>query len=441
MPATLGGSTAHGWQKAVKEKPRGRIHFWGESSCRASNRKSIAFAQREAVCIKLIHTSDWHLGRIFYKTHLTEDQAHALDQFIAIVRDERPDAVLIAGDVYDRSTPPVEAVELLDDTLSRIVLGLGIPTIMIAGNHDSPERLGFGSSLMQSKGLHIMGSPESCSPVGMADEFGPVWLVPLPYAEPAVVRDRLGAGEAKDHDTAMAVQVKAVLQAAAGAARHGDRVVAVAHAYVAGGQQSESERPLTLGGTGAVDIGHFAPFSYVAMGHLHRPQTLAGSRVRYSGSLMKYSFDETDHAKSVTVVDIDGAGEATVRTVLLRPKRDVRKVSGAFEEVMRGPAPGVSRDDYIMACLSDPDPVWDCMSRLREVYPNVMQVEWSAGMAGGGDVAHLAGAGVDHRNRTEFELFCEFYEQVTGEPMGEDEIAAVVAMLEQVKAGREAAAS
>ena len=364
-----------------------------------------------------------------------------LDQFIGIVRDERPDVVLIAGDVYDRSAPPVEAVELLDDTLSRIVLGLRIPSIVIAGNHDSPERLSFGSSLMQSEGLHIVGLPELGNPIGMTDESGPVWFVPLPYAEPAVVRDRMSAGEAKDHDAAMAVQVTAALQTATGAARHGDRVVAVAHAYVAGGQQSESERPLTLGGTGAVDIAHFAPFSYVAMGHLHRPQTLAGSRVRYSGSLMKYSFDEADHAKSVTVVDIDGAGAVAVRTVLLRPRRDVRRVCGTFEEVARGPAPGVNRDDYIMACLSDPDPVWDCMNRLREVYPNVMQVDWTAGMAGGGDLDHLAGAGVDHRNRTELELFCEFYEQVTGEPMGEEEAAALVALLEQVKSVREAAAS
>jgi len=424
----------------VKEKPRGRIHFWGESSCKESDRNPAAFAEREAVCIKLIHTSDWHLGRIFYKTHLTEDQAYVLDQFIAIVRDERPDVVLIAEMYMTGRRPPVEAVELLDDTFSRIVLGLGIPTIVIAGNHDSPERLSFGSSLMQGRGLHIAGLPESCSPVEMADEFGPVWFVPLPYAEPAIVRDRLGAGEAKDHDASMAVQVKVALQAAEAAARRSDRVVAVAHAYVAGGQQSESERSLTLGGTGAVDIEHFAPFSYVAMGHLHRPQTLAGSRVRYSGSLMKYSFDETDHDKSVTVVDIDGAGAAIVRTILLKPRRDVRKVSGGFEEVMRGPAPGVNRDDYIMACLSDPDPVWDCMNRLREVYPNIMQVEWSAGMTGG-DLDHLAGAGIDHRNRTELELFCEFYEQVTGEPMGDDEVAAVVAMLEQVKAGREAAAS
>jgi exonuclease SbcD len=422
-------------------KPRGRIHFWGESSCKESNRNQAALAEKEAVCIKLVHTSDWHLGRIFYKTHLTEDQAYILDQFIGIVRDERPDVVLIAGDVYDRSTPPVEAVELLDDTLSRIVLGLGIPSIVIAGNHDSPERLSFGSSLMQSRGLHIVGAPESCNPIRMDDESGPVWFVPLPNAEPAVVRDRLGAGEAKDHDAAMAVQVKAALEAAEGAVRCGDRAVALAHAYVAGGQQSESERPLTLGGTGAVDIGHFAPFSYVAMGHLHRPQTLAGSRVRYSGSLMKYSFDEADHAKSVTVVDIDGAGAAVVRTVLLRPRRDVRIVEGTFEEVARGPAPGVNRDDYIMACLSDPDPVWDCMNRLREVYPNVMQVDWAAGMAGGGNLGNLAGAGVDHRNRTELELFCEFYEQVTGEPMGEEETAALVALLEQVKSGREAAAS
>ena len=156
---------------------------------------------------------------------------------------------------------------------------------------------------------------------------------------------------------------------------------------------------------------------------------------------MKYSFDEADHAKSVTVVDIDGAGEAAVRTVLLKPRRDVRRVEGSFEEVVRRQAPGANREDYIMACLSDPDPIWDCMSRLREVYPNVMQVEWSAGMVGGGDPAHLAGAGVDHRSRTELDLFCEFWEQVTGDPIGDGEMAAVVALLEQVKSGREAAAS
>jgi exonuclease SbcD len=440
MPATA--SEGHPKSRIGKtRKPRGRIHFWGESSCKESDRNLAALAEKEAVCIKLIHTSDWHLGRIFYKTHLTEDQAYILDQFIDIVRDERPDVVLIAGDVYDRSTPPVEAVELLDDTLSRIVLGLGIPTIVIAGNHDSPERLSFGSSLMQSKGLHIVGLPEFCSPIGMADESGPVWFVPLPYAEPAVVRDRLGAGEAKDHDASMAAQVNAAFHGAERAAQREDRVVAVAHAYVAGGQQSESERPLTLGGTGAVDIGHFASFSYVAMGHLHRPQTLAGSRVRYSGSLMKYSFDEADHAKSVTVADIDGAGEAVVRTVLLTPRRDVRRVEGTFEEVVKGAASGVNREDYILACLSDPDPVWDCMNRLRQVYPNVMQVEWSAGMAGGGSPGVLAGAGVDHRSRTELELFCEFWEQVTGDLIGADETAAVVALLEQFKAGREAAAS
>lgn len=403
------------------------------------------------ICIKLIHTSDWHLGRIFYKTHLTEDQAYVLDQFIDVVRDERPDVVLIAGDVYDRSAPPVEAVQLLDDTLSRIVLGLGIPVIMIAGNHDCPERLSFGSCLMQSKGLHIVGLPESCSPIGMSDKHGPVWFMPIPYAEPAVVRDRLGAGDAMDHDAAMAAQVRAALQATGmdpaspgcngGTARGGDRVVALAHAYIIGGQQSESERPLTLGGTGAVDLAHFAPFSYVAMGHLHRPQTMAGERVRYAGSLMKYSFDEADHAKSVTVADIDGAGLASARTVALGPRRDVRRIEGTFEEVARGAAPGVNRDDYIMACLSDPDPVWDGMNRLRQVYPNIMQIEWSAGAAGRDGLGCLAGAGVDHRNRTELELFREFYEQVTGEAMSEDEITALTALLEQAKSEREAAAS
>lgn len=441
--------------------------------------------------LKFIHTSDWHLGRIFYGVRLTDDQAYVLDQFVDLVRDESPDAVVIAGDIYDRTAPPVEAVQLLDETLSRIVLGLGVPVILIAGNHDSPERLSFGSSLMQTQGLHIIGLPDMCAPIEISDEHGPVWFVPIPYAEPAVVRERLCAPDAHDHDTAMKAQFEAAAAEAInfataqyGAVGTGElgegpgkqkiawggmpdagspamrslfehsaaadfspnivpwnvRAVAVAHAFVSGGTVSESERPLSVGGAGMIDISHFLPFTYTALGHLHRPQTMSETAVRYSGSLLKYSFDEADHSKSVTVVEIDGDGTPSVRVVSLTPKRDVRKIKGRFEEVMRGPGPGESRHDYISVCLTDREAIWDAMNRLRAVYPNVMQIVPSEDAMADAAESGLVAARVDHRKVTDLELFCDFYSQVTGEAMSDDEKAAFVAILEKAQAEKEVAA-
>lgn len=428
--------------------------------------------------MKFIHTSDWHLGRIFYGVRLTDDQAYVLDQFVNLVRGESPDAVVIAGDIYDRTAPPVEAVQLLDETLSRIVLGLEVPVILIAGNHDSPERLSFGSSLMQTQGLHIVGLPDVCSPIEIRDEHGPVWFVPVPYAEPAVVRERLRAPEAKDHNAAMKAQFVAAAEAAAAVLEEsgeaeasactaddemlimaslfdepadvdfdpypifdGVRTVAIAHAFVSGGTVSESERPLSVGGAGVIDISHFLPFTYAALGHLHRPQTMSQTAVRYSGSLLKYSFDEADHSKSVTVVEIDAEGTASVRTVSLTPRRDVRKIKGRFEEVMRGPGPDESKEDYISVCLTDREAIWDAMNRLRAVYPNVMQIVPSEDAMA--DVAELGlvAARVDHRKVTDLELFCDFYSQVTGDTMRDDEKAAFMAILEKAQAEKEAAAS
>lgn len=425
--------------------------------------------------LKLIHTSDWHLGRIFYNVRLTDDQAYVLDQFVDLVRDESPDVVVIAGDIYDRSAPPVEAVQLLDETLSRIILRLEVPVIMIAGNHDSPERLSFGSSLMQARGLHIIGLPDSCAPIEIRDEHGPVWFVPVPYAEPAVIRETLHVPGARDHDAAIRAQLEAAaaaaieegIEAEASSCKADDemlvmaslfdepadvdfdlypvfgglRTVAVAHAFVSGGTVSESERPLSVGGAGVIDVSHFLPFTYTALGHLHRPQTMAHTAVRYSGSLLKYSFDEADHSKSVTVVEIDAKGTPSVRTVSLAPRRDVRKIKGRFEEVMRGPGSGESKEDYISVCLTDQEAIWDAMNRLRAVYPNVMQIVPSEDAMAGAAESGLAAARVDHRKVTDLELFCDFYAQVTGDKLSEKEEAAFVAILQRAQAEKEAAAS
>jgi len=362
--------------------------------------------------MRILHTSDWHLGRIFHGVHLTSDQAHVLDQFVRLAVEEKPDVVLIAGDVYDRSVPPVEAVKLLDETLSRILLEANVPVVLIAGNHDSPERLAFGAGLLARQGLHIAGRPEDgLAPLVIHDSHGPVYFCPLPYAEPAVVRERLAAPDAADHNRAMFSLVKHVTASIP----RGVRTIALAHAFVAGGAGSESERPLSVGGSGTVDASCFQPFQYAAMGHLHQSQNTGGGNIHYAGSLLKYSFTEADHQKSVTLADMDGAGGITMKNIPLSPRRDVRRLEGFISEILAGPRDGENREDYIMVTLKDYGAILDAAGKLREVYPNVLHIERPY-LSGGGDVR---GPGGDHRRLSEIDLFSSFFEQVTGVPLSD----------------------
>src|SRR4051794_15399990 len=239
--------------------------------------------------MRFIHTADWHLGRLFHGVHLTEDQRHALLQLVDVVKQERPDAVLIAGDIYDRAIPPPEAVDLLDEILCRLVIDLKIPVILIAGNHDSAQRLNFGARLVADRRLYVTGSlPRTCNPVVIADADGPVHVYSLPYAEPMVVRECVECDDVVDHDSAMKSLVGRIHQSRS----PGGRAILMAHAFVAGGAECESERPLSVGGAGTVDASSLDGFDYVALGHLHCPQRIGKGQVRYSGSLLKYSFDE-----------------------------------------------------------------------------------------------------------------------------------------------------
>ena len=291
--------------------------------------------------MRFLHTSDWHLGRLFHRVHLTEDQAFVLDQFVDLARRERPDAVLISGDIYDRAVPPPEAVRLLDDTLSRLTLDLGIPTVVIAGNHDGPDRLAFGSRLLAGGGLHLFGLPGPApEPIRLEDAHGPVFIHAVPYAEPPVVREAFGVETVHDHHAAMV----ACLDAVRSVHPEGARSVVLAHAFVAGGAGSESERPLSVGGAGTVEASAFAGFDYVALGHLHRPQSLARDRLVYAGSLLKYSFDEATHRKSVSLVEMDAAGACTVERIALTPRREVRRISGLHAELLAAAAEDPARE-------------------------------------------------------------------------------------------------
>jgi exonuclease SbcD len=371
--------------------------------------------------MRFLHTADWHLGRLFHQVHLTEDQEYVLRQLIEVAREGRVDAVIVAGDVYDRAVPPPEAVRLLDDVLAELLLGLKVPVIVAAGNHDSPERLTFGARIMEAQGLHLFGLPAADSaPVLLPDANGYVSLYVAPYAEPALVREHLDEPGAIDHDSAMGALLSMMLTAYPPAGR----AVFVGHAFVQGGTGSDSERPLSVGGAGTVSAAHFAPFCYAALGHLHRPQALAGGRVRYAGALLKYSFDEVGQARSVNIVDIDATGRFSVEAIVLRPRRDLRRIEGTLEELLSGggsPAadisasggdPVPSRDDYIVARLTDPMPVLDPIGRLRKLYPNVLCIERAPANLQAGALEPSR----DWRQLNHDELFTRFFEGMAGQP-------------------------
>ena len=251
--------------------------------------------------MKFIHTSDWHIGKIVNQTYMTADQKFYLNKLQEFIAAEKPDALLIAGDVYDRAVPPVEAVEALDQFLSNIVLDLQVPVLIIAGNHDSPDRLNFGSGILEAKGLHIAGRfRKEIRKITLPDQHGPVHFFLVPYAPPVAVRDVLGREEIHDHDTAMRAIIESIHAVWDPTARN----VLVTHGFVTGSEApelSDSEKPLSfaaaIGGVDNVDASLFAGFSYTALGHLHGPQKVGSDRIRYAGSMLKYSFSEATRKK------------------------------------------------------------------------------------------------------------------------------------------------
>ncbi|HET6521656.1 MAG TPA: exonuclease SbcCD subunit D [Geminicoccaceae bacterium] len=374
--------------------------------------------------MRFLHTADWHLGRYLHGVSLVEDQAHLLDEFVALARDVRPAAVLLSGDVYDRAVPPTEAVALLDDVLCRLLLDLRLPVIVIAGNHDSPHRLGFAARLLSAVGLRVIGAPQSApAPVVLEDRHGAIEVFCLPYAEPSEVRARLGV-DVRDHDGAMRAQVGSL-------ARDGARrAVLLGHAFVVGGAECESERPLSVGGAGTVCADCFDGFAYVALGHLHRPQAFGdGGRVRYCGSLLPYSFSEAGHAKSVSVVEIDRGGAITIEEVALTPRRGVRRLSGTLDALLSGPG----CDDYVEVTLEDKGALLDPMGRLRAVYPHLLHVRRLQYAPD----APPQGPGRGAERRGVVELFGDFFEQVTGAPAGAEEVAAFAEVYEEWRRAEE----
>ncbi|MFX3623198.1 MAG: exonuclease SbcCD subunit D [Ectobacillus sp.] len=323
--------------------------------------------------MKLFHTADWHLGKLIHGVYMTEDQEYVLNQFIGAIERERPDAVIIAGDLYDRAIPPTEAVDLLNRVLKTIVVDLRTPVLAVAGNHDSPDRIHFGSELMKAQGLHIVGQFQyPYKPVSLEDEHGEVHFHLIPYADPSIVRHVMENEDIRSHDDAMRVLIDCIVQTMDKNARH----IFVGHAFVtpfgeAEENTSESERPLSIGGAEYVNSHYFSLFHYTALGHLHQAHYVRDERIRYAGSPLKYSISEENHRKGYYVVELDQKGDITVEKQELMPLRDMRTIEGRLEDLLQHEV----CEDYVFVKLLDDTPVLQPMEKIRSVYPNAMHVE------------------------------------------------------------------
>ena len=374
--------------------------------------------------MKFLHLADLHLGKRVNGFSMLEDQAHILRQILAILDDEQPDGVLIAGDVYDKSVPSVEAVGLLDGFLTEL-RARGVPVLLISGNHDSPERLAFGGRVMDSCGIHISPVYDGAlAPVTLQDAFGPVHVWLLPFVKPAHVRRWFPDADIESYTDAMAEAVAHMdIDTAA-------RNVLVTHQFVTGGTCSGSEE-LSVGGTDNVDSGVFAPFDYVALGHLHGAQHIGRETIRYAGSPLKYSFSEARQHKSVTVVTLGEKGDVQVRTVALTPLRELREIRGSYDELTARSfyEHTTYRSDYLHLILTDEQDVFDAMSRLRTIYPYLMTLDY--------DNARTRAAGgmsvpAEAERRTPLELFEALYQRQNHQPMSEVQRAYIAQLMEQI---------
>ena len=374
--------------------------------------------------MKFIHLSDLHLGKRVNECSMLEDQRYILGEILRIVDREAPDAVLIAGDVYDKSVPSAEAVALLDDFLVRLA-GRDLQVLLISGNHDSPERLAFGGRLMAERGVHIAPVYDGrVAPVTLTDEYGPVRVYLLPFVKPSHVRRCFPDREVDTYTDALAAAIGAM------GVDPALRNVLVTHQFVTGAARCDSEE-VSVGGTDNVDVSVFAPFDYVALGHLHGPQTVGRETVRYCGTPLKYSFSEAGQHKSVTVVELGKKGTTAVRTVPLVPLRDLVELRGTYEEVtFRGFYEGAGwQRDYVHITLTDEEDIPNAVGKLRVIYPNLMKLDYDNQRTRAG--ISLEGAEEVER-RSPLELLEEFYEKQNGQPMGEEQRAFARGWMERI---------
>ena len=384
--------------------------------------------------MKFIHTGDWHLGKIVNEFSMLEDQKFVLKELLEIIEKEKPDALIIAGDLYDRSIPTVEAVELLDDFLNKVLIDLKTPVLAIAGNHDSSERLSFASGILGKHKFYIEGGiKKHIRKVVLEDEFGPVNFYLIPYLDP-----REGKLFFKDDSISNHEQLfQKLMEKLSEDFKAEERNVLVAHGYISGSKDedkpetSESERPLSIGGTEVVSVEHFEKFNYTALGHLHGAQRVSIENIRYSGSLLKYSFSEVKQRKSVTLVELDKEGKTSIQAIELPARRGMRIMKGPIKELMKQEIYSKeNREDYVFAILTDEEELIDPISKLRAIYPNIMGLK-RENLREKEDSKTSASEG--YKNKNKLQLFEEFYEAIAGLEISKEKSDIVKKVIEQVE--------
>lgn len=374
--------------------------------------------------MKFIHTSDWHLGRQFHNVSLLDDQQAVLDQLIQYIENNPVDAVVVAGDIYDRSVPPTIAIELLNKVVKRICGELNTPMILISGNHDGAERLGFGSEQMKNAGLHIISNFEDMlTPVVIETKSaGQVAFYGMPYNDPEQVRFAYQE-PVSTHDQAHKLLAEKITEQF----QPEQRNVLVSHCFVDGAIESESERPLSIGGSDRVSHEHFLNFDYVALGHLHQPQKKGEEYIRYSGSLMKYSFGEQNQKKGFTLVEIDQNGFVSAEHVDLAAPHEMRIVEGELEQVIEQGKIDPKNEDYLLVRLMDKHAILNPMEKLRTVYPNVLHLE-KPGMLIGVE-QEMAQAKLA---RSEIDMFRDFFTEAQDSQLSQEQDQAISDIIKQL---------
>ncbi|WP_024860679.1 exonuclease SbcCD subunit D [Ruminococcus flavefaciens] len=376
--------------------------------------------------MKLIHLSDLHLGKRLNEFSLIEDQEFILREIYSIISEEHPDMIVIAGDIYDKPVPSAEAVRLFDDFLTKAAEQTE-HIFVISGNHDSAERIAFGSHIMEKSGIHMSPVYDgNIVPTILSDEYGELGVYMLPFIKPVSVRRFFPDAEIVSYTDAVNTAVDAM------DADFTRRNIIITHQFVTGAQKSDSEE-VSVGGTDNVDSSAFDGFDYVALGHIHSPQNVGSERIRYCGTPLKYSFSEASQQKSVTVVELRKKGDMTVRTVPVEPLHDMRIVKGRFEYIcsMECSSAG-NTNDYIHAVLTDEEDIPEAMGRLRSVYPNIMSLEYDNRRTRS---SHGSIETADADNRQPIELFEEFYKLSNGGEMSPQQRELAQSLIEKIWEG------
>ncbi|HCG7127570.1 TPA: exonuclease SbcCD subunit D [Vibrio parahaemolyticus] len=374
--------------------------------------------------MKFIHTSDWHLGRQFHNVSLLEDQQAVLEQLIQYIENNPVDAVIVAGDVYDRSVPPTIAIELLNRVVKRICGELNTPMILISGNHDGAERLGFGSEQMKRSGLHIISNFEDMlTPVVIETKAaGHVAFYGMPYNDPEQVR-YVYKEPVSTHDEAHKLLAEKITEQFQSEHRN----ILISHCFVDGAIESESERPLSIGGSDRVSHEHFLNFDYVALGHLHQPQKKGEEYIRYSGSLMKYSFGEQNQKKGFTLVEIGKDGFIGAEHIESTAPHEMRIVEGELEQILEWGKTDPKNEDYLLVRLMDKHAILNPMEKLRTVYPNVLHLE-KPGMLIGVE-QEMAQAKLA---RSEIDMFKDFFAEAQDSELSNEQEQAISDIIKQL---------